>query len=65
MRSSTSFETAMTNPNLSREYLMSDALKREMEDAIERGEAVRRVRREREERRRLRLRRLSLGLLGR
>ena len=52
-------------PNLSREYLMSDELKREMESYIERADAVRRARTERNERRRRRLHRLSFGLLGR
>jgi hypothetical protein len=50
----------MTKPNLTREYLWSDELKREMEELIERSEAARRERRAWDEQRRR-----SLGLLGR
>jgi hypothetical protein len=55
----------MTTPNLSREYLMSDELKREMESTIERAEAALRAKAAREARRRRCLQRLSFGLLGR
>jgi hypothetical protein len=55
----------VTKPNLSREYLLSDELKREMESYIERGDAALRAKAEQEARRRRRLQRLSFGLLGR
>jgi hypothetical protein len=55
----------MTNPKLTREYLLSDELKREMESLIERSEAAAAARDERADRRRRTLRRVSLGLLGR
>jgi len=55
----------MTNPKLTREYLMGDELKREMEELIKRMDDAQRARREWEQRRRRRLRRLSFGLLGR
>ena len=55
----------MTTPNLSREYLYSDELKRELEELIVRSQARPEGQRERRERRRRRLQRLSFGLLGR
>jgi hypothetical protein len=55
----------MTNPKLSREYLMGDELKQELVELIERAEARREAERQRRADRRRRLQRLTFGLLGR